>query len=125
MKSKVTEAGKSAAKWTIGAITETSVGRSTKRPVVSHPMAARRVASAAHARQPPTIRHTARRIAPGARAYSAECLRPARWRRPSTYWTRPAVMPTAAAEKPQCQPSCSPSQPVTSGPAKAPMLMAV
>ena len=33
-------------------------------------------------------------------------------------------MPTAAAEKPQCQPTCSPSQPVTSGPAKAPMLIA-
>lgn len=32
-------------------------------------------------------------------------------------------MPIAAAEKPQCQPLWSPSQPVINGPAKAPMLM--
>lgn len=32
-------------------------------------------------------------------------------------------MPTAAAEKPQCQSMSSPSSPVTMGPKKAPTLM--
>ena len=38
---------------------------------------------------------------------------------------RPAPMPTAAERKPMCQPKRCCSQPVTSGPAIAPMLMAM